>query len=66
MDMDKIEHRATMMFHSKEHVNDKLLFGRMIDIYGTSVLQYPAVLKWSITFQHGRDTLEDDPGSGTP
>ena len=66
MESQNIEFRAVIKFLTEEGAKAKEIHRRMADVYGDSSPKYSTVAKWSAEFEHGRDSLEDDPRPGCP
>ena len=66
MESQNIEFIAVIKFLTKEGAKAKEIHRRMADVYGDSNPKYSTVAKWSAEFNHGRDSLEDDPRPGRP
>jgi histone-lysine N-methyltransferase SETMAR len=64
--LEKIKHRAVIQFLTKEGNTRTNIYDRMHAVYGDDAPSLATVKRWVNEFQHGRESLEDDPHTGRP
>jgi len=61
-----LEQRSVIKFLTKEGKKLKEILERMVAVYGESTPSYYKVKFWSKQFKWGRESIENDPHTGSP
>ena len=66
MNMDKMWHCGVIKYLQKKGLAPKYIHADMVGSLGDDAPALSSVQKWTAEFKRGRESLEDDPGSGRP
>ena len=64
--MDKQEACAVIKYLHKKGMTPKAIHEDMVSALGNTSPSYSTIKKWAAEFKQGRESLEDDPRSGSP